>query len=672
MFKKFGQELPQSLVDVVSNIMEDKYEPAKPDADAVARKKKLDALRDKREADAAEKGYEKEKPTVRKIAGKAYGGAKQKDEPEQQDEAVRVKDTSGDYNLSKGAGKSSDSDRKDAASIVKHHRNISRATGTSAKKFMQGSKLKKSTGFEVTKEDIEPIEEKAVSKAQQKFMGMVYKAKKGGKAASPEVAKAAAGMSKKSARDFAKTKHKGLPQHKEEVELGEELVLDLREDKEGMDIPFTPDKPHGPIAVAGKKGYGVSAAHHLARQGLKKILDAQKKTKQETVMGKAGCTSEETVEESVGDAQYHKSVTNGVFKQYNGKSYLHDKDSKAYGPGDKLINKPRIATFEKEKHADQAAKQHGGKVEKTAFGSFRVFKEETVEERVITPGTGTSSDPLVARTGISRDLKKGDERAKSSLKTAIKSTVKNKEHGKSNLPEETVDESRGHKIIATKLRQIDTMSSGIAPDHNTNNQSTRDKLKDASNVGKVEIVNQKDTTIKGADHTEDELETKRKLNQYSHGYGNVVHKEEVEQVDEISTPTLKNYRYKAIDKVIKHNRAAKIAAYDQEYDDAERHDKEAAKRQKGVNAASKRLAARGEIPSVKKEELQIDETATLDKYIKSMGYDPLNMDKNKKVMFSKTNAFKSWAQRHEALYDGGQKGTQDIDTHMSPGATARG
>ena len=64
------------------------------------------------------------------------------------------------------------------------------------------------------------ITEKAVSKAQQKFMGMVYAAKKGEEPASPEVAKAAAGMSKGEAKKFAKTKHKGLPVHKEETDCG--------------------------------------------------------------------------------------------------------------------------------------------------------------------------------------------------------------------------------------------------------------------------------------------------------------------------------------------------------------------------------------------------------------------------------------------------------------------
>jgi hypothetical protein len=56
------------------------------------------------------------------------------------------------------------------------------------------------------------VVEKAVSKAQQKFMGMVYAAKKGEMPASPEVAKAAAGMSKKEAKKFATTSHKGLPE----------------------------------------------------------------------------------------------------------------------------------------------------------------------------------------------------------------------------------------------------------------------------------------------------------------------------------------------------------------------------------------------------------------------------------------------------------------------------
>jgi len=50
---------------------------------------------------------------------------------------------------------------------------------------------------------------------------MVYATKKGEKAASPEVAKAAKGMSKSAAKDYASTKHKGKPEHVGESRLVE-------------------------------------------------------------------------------------------------------------------------------------------------------------------------------------------------------------------------------------------------------------------------------------------------------------------------------------------------------------------------------------------------------------------------------------------------------------------
>jgi len=63
-------------------------------------------------------------------------------------------------------------------------------------------------------DDDEQVNEKAVSKKQQRFMGMVHAAQKGKKPASKEVAKTAKGMGKKDAEDFASTKHKGLPEKK--------------------------------------------------------------------------------------------------------------------------------------------------------------------------------------------------------------------------------------------------------------------------------------------------------------------------------------------------------------------------------------------------------------------------------------------------------------------------
>jgi hypothetical protein len=76
------------------------------------------------------------------------------------------------------------------------------------------------------------------SRAQQGLIGAVYAAKKGGPAASPKVAKIAKGMSQKSAKDFASTKHKGLPKKiKEDLrqraaaafdELDNEIALSRR------------------------------------------------------------------------------------------------------------------------------------------------------------------------------------------------------------------------------------------------------------------------------------------------------------------------------------------------------------------------------------------------------------------------------------------------------------
>ena len=71
----------------------------------------------------------------------------------------------------------------------------------------------------------------AVSKAQQRFFGMVRATQKGEMASpSSEVSKAAASMSKSDVKDFAKTKHKGLPEKKVKKESFETGVQKARRD----------------------------------------------------------------------------------------------------------------------------------------------------------------------------------------------------------------------------------------------------------------------------------------------------------------------------------------------------------------------------------------------------------------------------------------------------------
>ena len=76
----------------------------------------------------------------------------------------------------------------------------------------------------------ENIEEKAVSKAQQRFFGMVRAAQKGEMdSPSAEVSKAASSMSKSDVKDFAKTKHDKLPEKKEtkeELSLVDKILVE--------------------------------------------------------------------------------------------------------------------------------------------------------------------------------------------------------------------------------------------------------------------------------------------------------------------------------------------------------------------------------------------------------------------------------------------------------------
>jgi len=374
MFQKFGKDIPQALIDAVSGIMSeakaDEMPPIDKDAAAArkARQARLDAIED---AKAEKESGEKKPSSVRTVAGKAYGGSKQKDEPEQQDESHEV-DESGLRMAAHAAHKAGQKNFEFQGKTYpvkvtedgKVDCNYSKVKDI-AKKEVQGHEKRMHEGT---------LTEKSVSIAQQKFMGMVNAVKKGKmKAPSKEVRKAAHSMTKKAAHDFAATKHKGLPQHKEDLSANLmnkrqqqynqaeelELHLDLTEGKKKeLDLPFTPDKPHAPIAKPGKGGYGPSAARHLARLGLKGV-------KKESMMGKAS--------------------------------------SNADGLG----------------------------------------------------------------------------------------------------------ESRGHKILATKLRQIAAQSHGMAPEMSTTAQNIKDKLKDADNLKGVEIVTQKDTGIKEDFHPNVHAELKK-------------------------------------------------------------------------------------------------------------------------------------------------------------------
>ena len=96
----------------------------------------------------------------------------------------------------------------------------------------------------------------AVSKAQQRFMGMVHAAQKGDmENPSPEVAKAADSMSDKDAKDFASTSHKGLPDKKHEQikQLKEKIRQIVRESLiDEMNTTGNAEGYNTPFAFSGK------------------------------------------------------------------------------------------------------------------------------------------------------------------------------------------------------------------------------------------------------------------------------------------------------------------------------------------------------------------------------------------------------------------------------------
>ena len=104
------------------------------------------------------------------------------------------------------------------------------------------------------------VNEKAKSKAQQRFFGMVHAMQQGKKVpgASKELKNVAKGIGKSDAEDFAKTKHKGLPQHVKktnETSFEDQGVVETAVEESGLQ------------AYLGNKKYGKDGMDALRKAG---------------------------------------------------------------------------------------------------------------------------------------------------------------------------------------------------------------------------------------------------------------------------------------------------------------------------------------------------------------------------------------------------------------------
>ena len=105
----------------------------------------------------------------------------------------------------------------------------------------------------------------ALSKKQQRFFGIVRAIQKGEMApTTPETAKAAATMKKKDVKDFASTKHKGLPEKKKEVKEESNPRIPRKKgqpanSKKHSDL-YTDENPKGTIHGLGFKDVATAKA----------------------------------------------------------------------------------------------------------------------------------------------------------------------------------------------------------------------------------------------------------------------------------------------------------------------------------------------------------------------------------------------------------------------------
>ena len=163
-------------------------------------------------------------PESERNSGKKYGYRNDRDDTGNDDDY----DEHG--NQKKGAKKSAPSDAPKTKGRPKKNFGPERTTANAYKH--KGSRVAESINLETYVEDtmaeLEAIfvMEKAKSKSQQKFFGMVHAAQKGEKPASKKVADVAKDIGKKDAKDFASTKHKGLPDKAEKKKVDESILTE--------------------------------------------------------------------------------------------------------------------------------------------------------------------------------------------------------------------------------------------------------------------------------------------------------------------------------------------------------------------------------------------------------------------------------------------------------------
>jgi hypothetical protein len=242
--------------------------------------------------------------------------------------------------------------KDDIKTIVRHAQALSRVLGDNDNlpEWVQ-SKLAKIEGMMISIDEYmqnqagddseEPIAEKAVSKQQQRFMGMVHAAQKGEKPSSKAVGKVANSMKPKDTADFAKTKHKGLPEKKKKEvdENSEDGRLTTTQTGPGKTstssstgrISATVDK--GTVSVkpakSGGMSYGKGIYDSFNRDLEQMIAESMSINMSDSTDGNKSLTITATDEDAMKLAMILKSAGLGGEDQHGGDMHGHMVDENA-------------------------------------------------------------------------------------------------------------------------------------------------------------------------------------------------------------------------------------------------------------------------------------------------------------------------------------------------------
>ena len=173
----------------------------------------------------------------------------------------------------------------------------------------------------------------SVSKAQQRFMGMVHAYKKGelkGSEASQAIKDAAKGMKKKSAKDYASTKHKGLPKKvKNEIDFGKKLQKNVDKYNKRAKKSKASMKKHADISALRKELSKLEKRWVGAQEKMKSAAkrgDTKMANKWKGTVKKA-VTNMDKVQDKINAARKKESVSEVFVIQYKkDKRYLTSKE----------------------------------------------------------------------------------------------------------------------------------------------------------------------------------------------------------------------------------------------------------------------------------------------------------------------------------------------------------